>query len=425
MKRYLLATIMMCAGAVSSCSEKNTIAPDLGFLQIDPRTVEVFIPYDDFVDDVEVFGGYRSAADLRYGVVARDFGGLDARTLVHLTDFPSEDELKVVGGRVVLVFDTVRGTIATPVSLEVFDVKEDWDAASVTWGVAVDTAGDRRSWTQPGGGATTSLGVESYDVFRFRQADDLAALVDSVSIPIDSSEVAALEGRTGERALLVAATQSGASLRLISMKLVLTIVLDSSPDVTSEVEIPTRDVSYITDPLPAAPLGWLRVGGAPSWRSVITMSLPESVDGTAELCGTVGCQIDLREVDLNLAELVLTTRATESAFQPQDTTRMDFRRVLNPDLLPKSPLGQSLAPFVKNIPPGLFSVQAGTRVGISLTNFLAGSLSADDETGTVSLALLSAFEPLMNGFASFEGGAGAGAPVLRLLFTVANGVGLP
>ncbi len=54
-----------------------------------------------------------------------------------------------------------------------------------------------------------------------------------------------------------------------------------------------------------------------------------------------------------------------------------------------------------------------------------GTNIVDDETGTVSLALLSAFEPLMNGFASFEGGAGAGAPVLRLLFTVANGVGLP
>ena len=416
---------MVCAGAVSSCSEKNTIAPDLGFLQIDPRTVEVFIPYDDFVDDVQVLGGYQSAADLRYGVVAQDFGGLDARTLAHLTDFPSEDGLKVVGGRVVLVFDTVRGTIATPVRLEVFDVQEVWDAASVTWEVAVDTAGDRRSWTQPGGGATTSLGVGIYDAFRFQQADDLAALVDSVSIPVDSAKVAALGGPTGERALLVAATQPDASLRLISMKLVLSIVLDTSPDVTSEVEVPARDRSYITDPIPAAPVGWLRVGGAPAWRSVITMSLPQSVDGTAELCGTVGCQIDLKEVDLNLAELVLTTRQTESAFQPQDTTRMDFRRVLDPDLLPKSPLGPSLTPSVKNIPPALFSVQAGTQVGISLTNFLAGVLSDDDETGTVALALLSAFEPLMNGFASFEGGGSAGAPELRLLFTVANGVGLP
>ena len=191
---------MMCAGAVSSCSEKNTTAPDLGFLQIDPRTVEVFIPFDDFVDDVQAFGGYGSVADLGYGVVALDFGGLNARTLLHLSDFPGDgggEAVSLVGGRVVLVFDTVRGTVDTPVGVEVFDVSEDWHATTVTWDVTVDTAGDRRFWSQPGGGLTTSLGVGSLDVFRFRQADELAALVDSVSIPIDSSSVAALEDPTG------------------------------------------------------------------------------------------------------------------------------------------------------------------------------------------------------------------------------------
>ena len=428
MKRYLLATIMMCAGVVSSCSEKNTTAPDLGFLQIDPRTVEVFIPFDDFVDDVQVFGGFGSAADLGYGVVALDFGGLSARTLLLLSDFPSDDggEVSLVGGRVVLVFDTVRGTLDTPVGVEVFDVSEDWHTATVTWEVAVDTAGDRRFWTQPGGGSTTSLGVGSFDPFGFRRQDALAALVDSVSIPIDSAAVAAWENPTGgARGLLVAAADPGAFLRLVNMKLVLSTVGASSPDVVSEVQVPVQGVSYITDPAPAAPVGWLRVGGAPSWRSVITMSIPLSVDGTADLCGTVGCQVDLTEVDLNLAELVLTTRETESAFQPEDVTRMDFRRVLNMELLPKSPLGATLVPFVKSVPPELFSTQTGTLVGVSLTDFVAGILSDDAETGTVALALLSAVEPHMNGFASFEGGGGAGAPVLRLLFTIANGVGLP
>jgi hypothetical protein len=41
------------------------------------------------------------------------------------------------------------------------------------------------------------------------------------------------------------------------------------------------------------------------------------------------------------------------------------------------------------------------------------------------MSLLSAIEPLMVGFASFEGGGGAGAPALRLLYTIANDVGLP
>jgi hypothetical protein len=377
---------------------------------------------------VQVFGGYGSAADLGYGVVALDFDGLNARTLVHLTDFPSDDggEVSFVGGRVVLVFDTVRGTLATPVGVEVFDVSEDWHPPTVTWDATVDTAGDRRFWTQPGGGSATSLGVGNFDAFRFRQLDDLAALVDSVSIPIDSSAVARLEDPTGgARGLLVAAAEPGVLLRLINVRLVISMVRESAPGVILDREVPLLDLSYMTDPVPVAPVGWLRVGGAPSWRSVITMSIPRNVGGTAELCGTVGCQVDLTEVDVNLAELLLTTRQTESAFQPQGITRMEFRRVLNAELLPKSPLGEPLAPFVKSIPPELFSVQAGTLVGVSLTNFVAGILSDDAETGTLSLALLSAVEPLMNGFASFEGGGGAGAPVLRLLFTVTNGVGLP
>jgi hypothetical protein len=85
-------------------------------------------------------------------------------------------------------------------------------------------------------------------------------------------------------------------------------------------------------------------------------------------------------------------------------------------------------PFVQSVPPEFFSVQAGTTVALSLTGFVSEILSAAAETGTVStasLSLLSAFEPLMIGFASFEGGGGAGAPALRLLYTVANGVGLP
>ena len=433
MKRYLLAIMMICAGGVSSCKEKNTTAPDLGFLRIDPRTAEVLIPFEDFVDDVQVFGGHGSAQNLGYGVVALDFGGLNARTLLHFEDFPTTADvagsLSFVGGRVVLVFDTVNGSLDSPVDVELFDVSEDWHAPTVTWELTVDTAGDRRSWTQPGGGATTLLGGATFDAFKARQADDQLALVDTVSIAVDSSTVAALGDPAGGAAgLLLAAAESGVLLRLVGMRLLLETVPSSRPDTILELSVLTDDLSSMLDPLPAAPVGWLRVGGTPSWRSVITMSIPRTVVGTAELCGTVGCQVDLTGVGLNLAELVLTTRQTESAFQPGDTTRMDVRRVLNTELLPKSPLGESLLPFVESVPPEFFSVQAGAQVVLSLTPFVAGLLSDAAETGTVSvasLALFSDIEPPMIGFASFEGGGGAGAPALRLLYTIANGVGLP
>lgn len=424
---------MLIAGAMSSCSEKNTTAPDLGFLEVDPLTVEVVIPFEDFVSEVQVFGGHGSTVDLGHGVVALDFGGLNARTLVHFEEFPTfvdvPGSLSFLGGRVVLVFDTVKGSLDTPVGVELFEVREDWHPPSVTWEVTVDTAGDRRSWTQPGGGATTLLGGVTFDAFTLRGADDQLALVDTVSIPVDSATVAALgDPNSGTTGLLLAAAKPGVFLNLVSMRLLLETVPSSMTDTIVEVTVPADDLSFIVDPVPVAPVGWLRVGGVPSWRSVITMSLPRTVDGTVEVCGTPGCQVDLTKVDVNLAELVLTTRRTESAFQPQDTTRMDVRRVLNTELLPKSPLGGTLLRFPQILPPELFAEQAGTQLLLAVTPLVRAILSATLATDTVpdaSLALLSVTEPNMVGFVSFEGGGGAGAPALRLLYTIANDVGLP
>ena len=65
---------------------------------------------------------------------------------------------------------------------------------------------------------------------------------------------------------------------------------------------------------------------------------------------------------------------------------------------------------------------------LAVTELVRGILSDAAETDTgpdASVVLFSIIEPNMLGFASFEGGGGAGAPALRLLYTVANDVGLP
>ena len=148
---------MVCAAAWG-CTEKISTAPDLGFLQVNPRTVEALIPFGDLVDDVQVFGGYGSAVDLGRGFVAQDFDGLNVRTVVHVGDYPTTADQTFSGGRVVLFFDTLRGSLNAPVPVELFGVLEQWHAPTVTWEVVVDTAGDRREWSQPGGGVTTLLG---------------------------------------------------------------------------------------------------------------------------------------------------------------------------------------------------------------------------------------------------------------------------
>ena len=444
MKRYLLVTAILCVGAVSSCKERNATAPDLGFIQVNPHTVEVVIPFDDFVGDVQILSGYGSPQDLFAGVVALDFGGLNVRTLVHLSPLPTsasiegsdgvmrtDFDLSFVGARVVLVVDTLNGTLDMPVDVEVFDLKEDWHASTATWEVAVDTAGDRRPWSQPGGGPITLLGGATFDAHAAQAVDDTVSLVDTVSIAIDSAAVAALGASIGgTTGLLLAGGEPGARLNVLAVSLRLTTVPSTRPDTVVELTVATEDLTFMVDPVPAAPVGWLRVGGVPSWRSVMTLSLPRTVEGTAEACGgTAGCQVDLTEVDLNLAELVLTSRLTEPAFQPQEVTLMDVRQVLNPELLPKSPLGDRILQDPEALSPGLFSLQGGTPVSVSVTDLVREILADGAETGTVPdtpIVLFSSPEPNMIGFASFEGGGSAGAPALRLLYTIiASDVGLP
>ena len=423
MKRYIFLTLMACAAA--GCTEKISTAPDLGFLRVNPRTAEVVIPFDDFVDEVLVFGGYGSTAEIDHALVAVDYGGLNARTLVLLDFYPTRSDqvpglLTFSDGRIVIFFDTLRGIVDSPVDIEVFQVVEEWHPASMTWDFAVDTAGEQRAWSQPGGDLTTLLGGAT-----FRPAQG-----DSVSIPIDSATVVALGELIDERTsgLLVTGAEPGVFLQVVDVVLMLTSSTVQDPDTVFEEPISVFNLGFMVDPAPAAPLGWLRVGGTPSWRTVFTMSIPRLVTGTPEICGSVGCQVDLTEVEVNLAELVLTARQTQLAWQPQDTTRVDIRPVLNPELLPKSPLGERVAAVPKGIPPELFSVQPGTEVLLSLTSLVAQIFDTAAETGTVpvtSIALFTAPEPGLIGSASFEGPGGPGAPALRLLYTVANPVGLP
>ena len=127
MKRYIFLTLMACAAA--GCTEKISTAPDLGFLRVNPRTAEVVIPFDDFVDEVLVFGGYGSTAEIDHALVAVDYGGLNARTLVLLDFYPTRSDqvpglLTFSDGRIVIFFDTLRGIVDSPVDIEVFQVVE-------------------------------------------------------------------------------------------------------------------------------------------------------------------------------------------------------------------------------------------------------------------------------------------------------------
>ncbi len=437
----------MLAGSLAACTENDPtaaieeVAPDLN-----PRTVEVRLSGEDFVEEIQVFGGFGSPATMGRSVLARDFQGLNSRALLRFGAFPDSVRIfdastgaatwnrrfSIVGGRLVLFFDTVQGLAQGPVGLSVSATQERWDVQTANWAVAVDTLGDREEWRRPGGGITVPVGSGTYDRQAGRPQSDTIPLNDSVSIAVDSTRMAAwADTLDTTRGALIALEDPNRRVLLQGARL--RVVVRPSVPLDSLVEGTALggEGTFIYDPVPVPPTEGLRVGGAPSWRSVITLDLPRVLDAQPELCSVVACPFDFVEsgAQLNLAELVLTTRQTLPAYQLFESLNFEVRTVVNRELLPKSPLGSELTgSFAATAAPEVFTSPSGTEVAFPLTNLVNDLMLGDSATLASTpntIVILSAEEPSGLGFAAFQGVGAAGTPVLRLLVTVAGELGFP
>ena len=424
-KSYLMTGFSLLALLFfANCTENVATAPDLDLIDTKPHTLEVLVPSEQFVQDVTTWGGYGSASDFGSGVVAKDFNGFSAKTIVRFGSYPesfqlegTETSLKYLGGRVVLSFDSVQGPYDESIGIEILATQNNWDAKTANWNFAVDTAGNKAAWNQPGAGS--SVLVASGDLDSHLAGDSVVTFA-SISLDVDSASVANW-GKVGDQSqgIVVASSDSGTRLNLWNASLVLTAVPLINPDTIVEIPIPVSDLSFIVDPMPVDPTGWLRVGGLPSWRSVITIKLPEQIQGSVEVCGSTECSFDLSKSQLNLAELILTTRETEVGFKPTEPLGVEVRSVLDPQSLPKSPLGEFIGGQQGvTIKPELFSGSGQGEVKFELTELL---MKGFDEKSSLfpsqTIALLSSDEGSSLSFASFEGSGNSG-PVLRLLLTV-------
>ena len=447
MKRYWAAYGALFAGVLAGCSEKSptaTVEEFVGHLQ--PRTVEVLLPFEEFSDGVQVLGGYGTPASMGRGILARDFQGLTSRVLIRFGFYPesvgllepttgvvtSDPDYSVVGGRLVLFFDTVQGVALGPADISAAALQQSWEVRTVNWEVAVDTAGNRTEWVQPGGGVTVPIGSGTFDRQFGRPEGDTIAFNDSVSIAVDSAQMAAWADTSDvSRGVLVAMEDAGRRIVLEAARLRLIVRPSLLPDTLVEDTALGGESSFIYDPLPGLPTEGLRVGGAPSWRTVVSLDLPRVLDGPAEVCAVVVCPFDLVETgaQVNLAELVLTTRMSDPAYALFDTLTVDLRTVVAPELLPKSPLGAQLAgAFGKSLLPVMFSEASDTRIAFPMTGIVTDLLLGDSAklaNTPDNVVFLSLIEPPSLGFASFHGPGTPGAPALRLVLTVAGTLTLP
>lgn len=437
-RRWVMAVLVTAPWAVLACDEEIPTALDERRLPVDPTTVEVVLSWDEFAEALTVYGGHGTTSELGGGVVARAFAGdLEARTLVRFAPFPRsasvrdstgtlrvDSSLAFVGGRVVARLDTLTSTNGDePVVLGLGALTEPWHVRSASWTVAVDTAGDLQTWSEPGAGPVVSLGEATWNPIDG----------DTVVFEVDSATVAqlgdSLDPSRGVRLLLLT---DGERLDVRNVAMRLDTRPSSHQDTIVVLNAGAEGVTFVYDPVPEPPPDGIRVGGTPAWRTVIALDVPRVLDGPPSLCAQVGCPFVIEPSQVNHASLVLTTAPVEpTAFQPTDTIRLDVRPVLAPDLLPKSPLGSSFLnvlgqPVGEPVPPGAFQEGGARTLSVTLTALVRALVEVDPERPPPDhISLLSVEEPLSLAFGSFVGPGVPGAPVLRLILTAADTVRLP
>lgn len=426
--RWLRAVPALAFTAMSiSCANDTPTGLGESLFPLQPRTIEVRLPWSEFGVALEVFGGYGRATEAPAIVLAEDYQGeLDARVIAafaYPTFVEARDTTGVlrndslytpIGGRLVARFDSID---QEEFQLEAGLLFDAWDGSTVTWEAAVDSLGEFRAWQEPGAGPVTPVGTGEW----------IPGVGDSLSIQVDSLTARAWGDTTQFSGVRL---DLGTPERLVRLTQ-LTLHVDTRPSVDPDTTVTftafTGNVAFIYSPSPSPPTGELRMGGAPAWRTIMTVDVPSVIDGPPSLCEQVTCPFVIDPERVNFASISLTPTPPQPGFRPVDTLQIDARAVLAPELLPKSPLGMSQAPGGVALPSELFEESAGGRIEIPVTSFIEDILlgeTASGEEPLTSIALLDLFEPRSFPFAAFAGPGQEGEPVLRMIVTTSDTVEL-
>lgn len=416
---------------LSGCQEELPTAARDDLIPVEAVSFEIVLPFEDFGSNLQVLGGFGSAAELPYAVLAHQYeGDLEARALIGLRPYPTaatvtdstgasrpDSSLVFVGGRLVAKFDTVASVLDGPVELAVGAIENPWHFGTASWQVAIDTISDYQEWPEEGAGPVTPLVAGTWDP---AESDSVVFELDSAAVALWSDTASAGQG------FRMDVLTEGVRLENSIVRLFLITRPSSNPDTLVDLLVQQRFRTFVYEPVLEAPASGIRVGGVPAWRTVFDLDFPDALDGPQELCDAVGCPLTLQAAMINSAYLSLKTGVTPAAFRPSDSLRIDIREILAPERLPKSPLGSSLSgTFGVSFAPEFFGDLAGTRVEIPLGAYVADLIASKSQPelevpGT--LVLLSTQEPSSLPYGSFFGAEGADAPEIRLIITVGQGV---
>jgi hypothetical protein len=433
-------TLALCAGALlfSACGKEGPSAlagplvPEGAV-----RTYELLLDATSFLVNDASFGGYSRTSEAGFYVLAKSFEGVvDANILVRFVHTPPtlsivdsagvgrQDTLpRFFGGHVVVNLDTTLTPTTTALQFALYRTTEQWDAATATWALRVDTGGVQLPWTQPGGTRGPLVSTATLDP----GGDSIVFNVDSATLVAWNDTTDATRG-----ALIVAVTPNA---RVHALSVGLQAQAHSSLNKDTVVTVTTGNLAstFIFTP-EAPPSTALRVGGTPAHRSYFVFR--DNLDSLAVPCpsGRPGCQVLLKNATVNYAALVLQALPTAPGFALEDSVYIGAYPAFPSPALPlsRSPLGSITGRSTFKVRPDQFAGAAGSTIEVPITSFVSVLAAPRDTTSTsnaarsTAIALLSAPENATFGFSTFAGRtAVTGAPKLRLVVTVATEVQLP
>jgi len=239
-RAFFPLAFLAAALAASACQDESpTLSDDELFPGGVPVTLEVIVPAAEFLDVLGVHTGFASRNDFAFQLVANQYGGsLSARTLLRFAipdsvTFSQDGTTRVRpftirSARLVILADSAASAPASGSTLQLFELAQPFDLATVSWTLAADTAPAPVPWTQPGGTRGPLL-----DQFAYVPG----AAGDSVTFQLDSLEAARVRAK-GHPGLLVAAGTPGTRVQLTTAALILRAHPDSAArDTTIESDL--------------------------------------------------------------------------------------------------------------------------------------------------------------------------------------------
>lgn len=425
-RNWLVGLGLGAVAALAACGDEDPTGVGSGLLGPGVRTFEVIYDAAEFLERDTTFAALGGLDDAGFRMAAHGFDGqLDARTLVSLVrpevvTYTPPDGSSVtdsvgaaIGGTLVVVVDTVASSPG-PIDLELVQLTESWDRATATWEMRFDTAGLAEPWQTPGGGGGAIVGGATWT-----SGDTLEIVLDSAAVAVwEDSTAAAIGG-------LIRSTTAGSRLFIQAMTFRFDVV-PVEADTVLEVGGVAESKIILTPAALDPPSGVLRVGGTPSWRSMLRflplsdLRVPCGPDQPAE------CTLPLQDVTINLASLIFDP-LPGGGHRVERPMRVEARAVLQGPGTPliRSPLTQPVGPPTDSLGIDLFEGvdPDAPVVRVPITSYLQFHTSPDDDPPPpLWLALTAVFELSQFGHATLAGVGSDRPPRLRLLVSVPDEV---